>query len=47
MTEYGAEFALAPTEFTALIMNRYVSPGEDRPFTVYILTVDKIVARLV
>ena len=47
MTEYVAEFALAPTELTALTMNRYVSPGEDSPLTVYVLTVDEVVPRLV
>ena len=46
MTEYVAEFALAPTELTALTMNRYVSPGEDSPLTVYVLIVDEVVARL-
>ena len=46
MTEYGAEFALAPTVLTALTMNRYVSPCEDSPLTVYVLTVDEVVARL-
>ena len=46
MTEYGAEFALAPTELTALTIKRYVSPGEDSPLTVYVFSVDKVVARL-
>ena len=44
---YGDEFALAPTEFTALIMNRYVSPDEVSSLTVCVLTVDEVVDRLV
>jgi len=47
MTEYKAEFALIPIELTALTMNRYASPGEVSPLTVYVLTVDEVVARLV
>ena len=37
---------LIPTKLIALIMNRYVSPGVDRPLTVDVLAVAEVVVRV-